>query len=171
MCTVLSTLLTVFEIDRYIASASKLHASPTHTGPSLGSHTLYIPPLLHRVSMRTLIQQPHRRSSFISLSVPARCGVSSPARPRCTMYSSLMLCSSKACSAVHLRACERPSFTPLTHLSFLPNSSSFSCERMRCIALKSCTVPLRALILMAALVFHSGAAAAAASSATIARHE
>ena len=169
MCTVLSTLLTVFEFDRHVASASKLHASPTHTGPSLTHSTS--PHLLHRVSMRTLIQQPHRRSSFISLSVPARCGVSSPARPRCTMYSSLMLCSSKACSAVHLRACERPSFTPLTHLSFLPNSSSFSCERMRCIALKSCTVPLRALILMAALVFHSGAAAAAASSATIARHE
>ena len=57
------------------------------------------------------------------------------------------------------------------YLSFFDRR--FSCEGLRdggpCMALKSCTVPLRPWILMAAVVFHNGKAAAAAVSETIAK--
>ena len=51
MCTVLSLnsalLFSNSIVD--VASASKLHASPTHTGPSLLSHTLHPPSLTPRI--------------------------------------------------------------------------------------------------------------------------
>jgi len=54
---------------------------------------------------------------------------------------------------------------------FLKRSFSEPRELERLSALKSCTVPLRPLILIAAVAFHKGAAAAAAEAATSARHQ